>query len=187
MKQLITIYLLALFLALATSALAADGVQYASLDVQKILIAADEMKFASVDVQKILTHSYAGREANKQLEMNALKAEIEKNSREKELNKLLTELQKPSYALSETERSAKEKIYENKLQEYQQFIQKIAEEIRSENAELTSRIVRDIIKVVQDYGRQKGYLFIFFKNDSVLYLDDKVDVTDAILQALNAK
>ncbi|NVN92555.1 MAG: OmpH family outer membrane protein [Desulfuromonadales bacterium] len=187
MKQLVKIYMLALLLALATSALAADGVKYASLDVQKILMAADEVKIASVDVQKILNLSDAGKEAKRQLEMDVLKAEIEKNSREKELNKLKTELEKHGSSLSETERSAKEKVYENRLQEYQQFIQKTTEEIRSENSELTSRIVGDIIKVVRDYGRKKGFLFIFFKSDSVLYLDDKVDVTNAIMQALNEK
>jgi len=186
MRQLVTIYMLALALALATSALAADGVKYASLDMQKILVAADEVKFASVDVQKVLALSDAGKEATRQLEMNVLKAEIEKNSMEKELNKLKTELEKHGASLSEAERSANKKVYENRLKEYQQFIQKTTEEIRSENAELTNRIVVNIIKIVRDYGRKKGYLFIFFKNDSVLYLDDKVDVTDAILQALNS-
>jgi outer membrane protein len=186
MKQVVAIYMLALLLVLASSALAAGGVKYASLDVQKILIAADEAKFASVDVQKILTLSNAGKEAKAKLESDVLKAEMEKNSREKELNQLNNELEKQSVHLSETERSAKKKVYEHRLQEYQQFITKTTEEIRVENAELTNSIVGNIIKVVQEYGRQKGFRCIFFKNESMLYLDDKVDITDAILQALNA-
>ena len=186
MKQVVAIFTLALLLALASPALAANGVKYASLDVRKILMASDEAKFAFVDVQKILTLSYAGKEAKAKLDGDVLKAEMEKNSREQELNKLNAELEKQSVHLSETERIAKRKIYEQRFQEYQQFITKITEELRAENAELVNSVVVHIVKVVQDYGRKKGLLFIFFKNESMLYLDDKVDITDAILQAVNA-
>lgn len=186
MKQVVAHFTLALLLALASPALAAYGVKYASLDARNILMASDEAKFASVDVQKILTLSYAGKEAKAKLDGDVLKAEMEKNSREKELTRLNTELEKESAHLSETERSAKLKVYEHRLQEYQQFITKITEDIRAENAELINSIVGNIIKIVQDYGRKNGILCIFFKNESMLYLDDKVDITDAILQALNA-
>ena len=184
MKQVV--YLLALLLALASPAHAAYGMKYAASDVHNILIASDETKFASVDIQKILILSYAGKEAKAKLDSDVLKAEMEKNSREKELNKVKAELEKQSVLLSETERSTKQKAYEHSLQEYQQFVTKTAEELRVENAELTKRIVGNIVKVVQDYGRKKGLLCILFQNESMLYLDDKVDITGAILQAFNA-
>ena len=186
MKQVVALFTLALLLALASPVLAADGVKYASLDVRKILMASDEAKFAFVDVQKILTLSYAGKEAKAKFDSDVLKAEMEKNSREQELNKLNAELEKQSVHLSETERIAKQEIYEHKFQEYQQFVTKTTEELRAESAELVNSIVRTITNVVQDYGRKAGFLCIFFKNESMLYLDDKVDITDAILQALNA-
>ena len=186
MKQVVALFTLALSLALASSALAVNGVKYASLDVRNTLMASDEAKVASVDVQKILTLSYAGKEAKAKLDSDVLKAEMEKNTREQELNKLKVELEKQNVRLSETERIAKQKIYELRFQEYQQFITKTNEELRAENAELVNSIVGNIFKVVQDYGRKKGLLCIFFKKESMLYLDDKVDITDAILQALNA-
>jgi outer membrane protein len=186
MKQVVALFTLALVLALASSALAASGVKYASLDARKILMDSGEAKFAFVDVQKILTLSYAGKEAKAKLDSEVLKAEMEKNSREQELNKLKAELEKQSVHLPETERTARQKIYEHRFQEYQQFITKSTEELRAENGELVKSIVGNIVKVVQDYGRKKGSLCIFFKDESMLYLDDKVDITDAILQALNA-
>ncbi|EKD33743.1 MAG: hypothetical protein ACD_75C02608G0001 [uncultured bacterium] len=185
MKQVVTIYLLALLLALSP-AHAAHGAKHASSDVHNVLMAADEAKFASVDVQKILTLSYAGKDAKAKLDGDVLKAEMEKNSREKELNQLKAELEKQSAHLLETERIAKQKVYEHRLQEYQQFTRKINEELRTKNAELVNGIVVDIIKIVQDYGRKKGLLCIVFKNESMLYLDDKVDITEEILQAFNA-
>jgi len=185
MKQVV-LFTLALLLALASPVLAANGVKYAALDVQKILMASDEAKFAFVDVQKILTLSYAGKEAKVKLDSDVLKAEMEKNSREQELDKLKAEMEKRSVHLSETERIAKQKIYEHRFQEYQQFVTKTTEELRAENTELVNSIVRNIVKVVQNYGRKNGLLCIFFKNESMLYLDDKVDITDAILQTFNA-
>jgi len=169
MKQIVTVCILALSLALASSAFAAD-----------------EVKLGSVDVQKILILSDAGKEAKGRLDTKAGKIDREKNSREEELNKLKTELEKKGVSLSEKERSAKEKDYEQRLQEYQQFLTKAKEGIQAENIELTKRIAEDIFKVVQDYGRKKGYLFIFVKNDSMIYMDGKADLTDEILRALNA-
>jgi outer membrane protein len=157
-----------------------------SLALSSSAFADAEMKLGSVDVQKILLLSDAGKEARGQLDTKARKVDREKNSREDELNKLKTELEKQRVLLSEKERSARETVYEQRLQEYQQFVKKATEEIQAENAELTKRIAGDIFKAVQDYGRKKGYLFIFVKNDSMLYLDEKADLTAEILQALNA-
>lgn len=169
MKQIITVCMMALSLALASSAFAAG-----------------EVKLGSVDVQKILVLSNAGKEAKGKLDTKAGKVEKDKNTREAELNKLKTELEKQNVPLSGTERSAKEKVYAQRLQEFQQFLNKAKEEFQAENTELTKRIAEDIYKVVQDYGRKKGYLFIFVKNESMIYLDGKADLTDEILQALNA-
>jgi len=169
MKQIVMVCMFVLSLALASPAFAAD-----------------EVKLGSVDVQKILTLSDAGKEARVQLDTKAGKIDREKKSREEELNKLKTDLEKQRVLLSETERNAKETAYEQRLQEYEQFVNKAKEELQAENVELTKRIAGDIFKIVQDYGRKKGYLFIFVKNDSMMYLDEKVDLTNEILQALNA-
>jgi outer membrane protein len=169
MKQVVMVCVFALSLALAFSAFAAD-----------------ELKLGSVDVQKILDQSDAGKEAKGKLDTKARKTVMEMASREDELKQLKTELEKQSVLLAVMERSAKETVYVQRLQEYQQFVEKANQDIQKEKTELTKRIVGDIIKVIQDYGRKKGYFLIVVKNDGMLYLDDKVDLTDAILEALNA-
>jgi len=156
-----------------------------SLALVSSAFAGDEVKLGSVDVQKILALSDAGKEARGLLDTKAGKLEREKNSREVELNKMKTELEKQSVLLSETERSVKEKAYEQRLKEYQQFVDKAKEDLQAENLDLTKRIAGDIIRVVHEYGRKKGYTCIFVKNDSMLYLDEKADLTDEILKAVN--
>ena len=146
---------------------------------------AAEAKIASVDVQKILVLSDAGKEAKEQLALKAGKYENEKNAREEELKKLKADLEKQSVLLSETARNTKEKDYQQKLKEYQRFLKDAQDDLQAKNDEYTNKIVEDIVNVVQDYGRKNGYSFIFVKNDSMIYADDKADLTDEVLKLFN--
>ena len=146
-----------------------------------------ESKVGSVDVQKILLLSEAGKDAKEQLALKAAKYEAEKNVKEEELKKLKTELEKQSVLLSESARNAKEKDYQQKLKEYQRFLKDAQDDLQAKNDELTNRIVEEIVRVVQDFGRKNGYTFVFVKNESMIYIDDKVDLTDELLKQFNAQ
>jgi outer membrane protein len=169
MKRNITALVVTLTLALASAAFGADG-----------------PKLGSVDIQKILLNSEAGKEAKEQLAVRANKYEGEKNSREEELKKLKTELEKQNVLLSESTRSAKEKDYQQKLKEYQRFLKDAQDDLQGKNDELTNKIVEAIVKIIQDYGRKNGYTILFVKNDGMIYVDEKADLTDDILKAFNA-
>lgn len=168
MKRIITAFALALSLALAPAAFGAEGVKLGSVDIQKVLILSD-----------------AGKQAKEQLAAKGNKYETEKNSREEELKKLKGELEKQSVLLSETARGAKEKDYQQKLKEYQRFLKDAQEDLQAKNDELTNQIVEEIVKTIQEYGKNNGYSFIFVKNDSMIYLDEKSDVTEEILKVFN--
>ena len=169
MKRMLTAVALTIFLAAVPAAFGAEGV-----------------KFGSVDVQKVLVLSDYGKEAKEQLSARGNKYEGEKNSREEELKKLKGELEKQSVLLSESARSAKEKDYQQKLKEYQRFLKDAQEDLQGKNDELTNKIVEEIVKIIQEYGKKNGYSCILVKNDGMVYLDEKVDLTDEILKAFNA-
>ena len=167
MRTIITTVFFALTVAMAAVAGAAD------------------MKLASVDVQKVLVLSNAGKEAKEQLSLKAGKYENEKNAKEEELKKLKADLEKQSVLLSESARNTKEKDYQQKLKEYQRFLKDAQDDLQAKNDEFTNKIVEDIVKVIQEYGRKNGFSFIFVKNDSMIYTDDKSDLTDEILKIFN--
>ena len=169
MNKILASVVLSLSLALAPAAFAADGVKLGSVDIQKVLILSD-----------------VGKEAKEQLAAKGNKYEGEKNTREDELKKLKGELEKQSVLLSESARSAKEKDYQQKLKEYQRFLKDAQDDLQAKNDELTNRIVEEIVKFIRGYGKQNGYSAIFVKNDSMVYVDEKVDLTDEILKAFNA-
>lgn len=164
-------FIVALFLILALplSALAADGA-----------------KVGSVDIQKVLLTSEAGKEAKDQLSQRASKYESEKNSKEAELKKLKGELESQSAVLNEAARGAKERDYQQRLKEYQRFLKDAQEDLQAKNDEFTGRIVDEIVKIAQEYGRKNGYTAIFVKSETMIYLDPAADVTDEVLKAFNA-
>ena len=168
MKKLLCAVTLMLTLVIASAACAADGV-----------------KLGSVDIQKVLILSEAGKEAKEQLAAKGNKYEAEKNSREEDLKKLKGELEKQSVLLSESARGAKEKDYQQKLKEYQRFLKDAQDDLQAKNDELTNRLVEEIVKIVQGYGKMNGFSYIFVKNDSMVYADEKNDLTDEILKAFN--
>ncbi len=169
MKRIIIALVLALSLPLASGAFGADGI-----------------KLGSVDIQKVLLMSDAGKEAKEQLAAKANKYEGEKNAKEEELKKLKGELEKQSVLLAEAARSAKEKDYQQKLKEYQRFLKDAQDDLQAKNDELTNKIVEEIVKGIQSYGKQNGYTMIFVKNEGMVYVNEQADLTDEILKTFNA-
>ncbi|WP_026841538.1 OmpH family outer membrane protein [Citrifermentans bremense] len=148
--------------------------------------AADGGKFGSVDIQKVLLMSDAGKEAKEQLGQKAAKYEGEKNSKEGELKKLKGELESQGVVLNESARGAKERDYQQRLKEYQRFLKDAQDDLQAKNDEFTGKIVDEIVKVAQDFGRKNGYTFILVRNETMIYLDPSADVTDEVLKAFNA-
>lgn len=169
MKRLIWAVMLLLLCALPLAAQAADG-----------------SKIGSVDIQKVLLISEAGKEAKDQLGQRASMYEAAKNSKEEELKKLKAELEKQGIVLSESARSAKEREYQQQLKEYQRFLKDAQEDLQAKNDEFTGKIVDEIVKVAQDYGRKNGFTAIFVKSESMIFLDEKADITEAVLKQFNA-
>lgn len=168
MRKLVFALVLSVLVALAVPAVAAEG------------------KLGTVDMQKILLLSEAGKDAKEQLSIKAAKYEAEKNVKEEDLKKLKGELEKQSVLLSESARITKEKDYQQKLKEYQRFMKDAQDDLQAKNDEFTNRIVEEIVKVVQEFGKKNGYAYIFVKNESMLYMDEKADLSDEILKQFNA-
>jgi len=148
-------------------------------------LAADGAKIGSVDVQKVLLTSDAGKEAKEQLGQRAAKYETDKNSKEAELKKLKGELESQGTVLNESARGAKERDYQQRLKEYQRFLKDAQEDLQAKNDEFTSRIVDEIVKVAQSYGRNHGFTAIFVKNETMIYLDPTADITEDVLKSFN--
>jgi len=150
-------------------------------------IAAEIVKIGTVDIQKVLFNSDAGKVAKEQLAGKISKHEAEKNSREDELKKLKAELEKQNILLNESARNAKEKDYQQKLKEYQRFIKDVNDELQAKDEELKNKIIEEAFKTTQEFGRKNGFSLIVAKSEMLMYMDEKIDITDEVVKMLNSK
>jgi len=148
---------------------------------------AADLKLGYIDMQRALNGSEQGKEAKEQLAAKVKKYQEEINVKQEDLKKLKDDLEKQGMLLSDSARAAKEKEYQNKLKDVQRFAKDAEDELRSKDEELTRRIFEGMTKIIQEHGRKNGYTFIFLKNDTMIYADEKAsDLTDEILKRFNA-
>jgi outer membrane protein len=146
-----------------------------------------DLKIGYVDVQKVLNLSDAGKDAKDQLAGRVKKYQEEINGKQEELKKLKEEIEKQGVLLSESARGAKEKDYQQRLKEFQRFTKDAQEELQGKDEEYTRKILEEIEKMVQEYGRKNGFTFIFVRNETMIFSDEKADLTEPVLKALNAQ
>lgn len=147
---------------------------------------AAEVKLGYIDMQRALNTSEAGKEAKEQLAARVKKYQDEINSKQEEIKKLKDDLEKQGMLLSESVRATKEKDYQQRLKEFQRFTKDAQDELQGKDEEFTRKILEGMEKVIQEFGRKNGYTFIFVKNEGMLFVDEKADLTDEVLKAFNA-
>lgn len=145
-----------------------------------------DLKLGYIDMQRALNASEAGKEAKEQLAARVKKYQEEINTKQEDIKKLKDELEKQGMLLSESARAAKEKDYQQRLKEFQRFTKDAQDELQAKDEEFTRKILESMEKVIQEFGRNSGYTFIFVRNEGMLFADEKADVTEEVLKLLNA-
>ena len=146
-----------------------------------------EMKIAYVDLQKALNLSKAGVQAKSEINDLVKKYEAEFKGKQDELLKMKTDLDKQASLLSETARTEKEREYQKNVVEIQRFQKDVKDELQLKDTEHTKRILNELFEILQKIGKDGGYTLILEKNEgAVIYADNSIDVTDALIKAYDA-
>jgi len=147
-----------------------------------------EVKLGYVDLQKALNLSEAGKAAKEKIQKKVKEHEGAIDARQKELKKLKDELEKQALLLSEEARSAKERDYQQKLKEFQRYTKDIQDELQQQDADFTRQILAELFDVIKQIGEKEGYTMILEQSESsLLYADDKIDLTDRLIKAYDAQ
>ncbi|MDD2850466.1 MAG: OmpH family outer membrane protein [Desulfuromonadaceae bacterium] len=147
---------------------------------------AADVKIGYIDMQRALSSSEAGKEAKEQLAAKVKKYQEEINLKQEDLKKIKENLEKQGILLTDSVRATKEKDYQNKLKDFQRFTKDAQDELQGKDEELTRKIYEGIAKISQEFGQKNSYSFILIKNDTMLFADEKVDVTDEVLKLYNS-
>lgn len=99
----------------------------------------------------------------------------------------LYEKERSKYSKKELE--LKQQLLGNKQQQINNYQQAIQKQIQTEDKKATQTVVNDINDFVKEYGKKKGYKIIFGASGSgnIMYADKSADLTEMVLEGLNAE
>ena len=143
-------------------------------------VLAKEIKMGYVNLGKTFDEYGKTKQADAVLEKKSAEKEVERQKMVDEISKLKDEFE----LLNEKVKKEKQAVIDEKLKKLQEFVNATREELAKERDVLVTDIVKEIDKVIQDYGKQNGYTVIL--NDRVLvYGESALDITEDIIVILN--
>jgi len=149
---------------------------------------AQQLKIAYVDLQRALNESLAGKDAKEKFAQEVKKIEQKINERKEEIRRLTELLERQSMMLNEEVRRQKEKDLMKKQRDYERFVKDSKDELQLKDAELTQKILKELAQLIEKYGRENNYTFIFERNATfLLYATPALDLTDKIIALYDAQ
>jgi len=139
-------------------------------------------KFAYVDLTKVFSEYVKTKDFDKALGERQKAYEAE---RDKMINEL-KQLQDKMNLLSDKEKEAKRPDLETKVKNFQDVDRQKQADLRKEQDEKMKELLKDINDAIKQFAEKEGYTLIF--NDRILvYQDKNLDITDKIIDIVNAK
>lgn len=154
-----------------------------------ISLLAQDVKIGYIDSIKIFAEYKETQEAEQiyKKEVDAWKAQAA--SMEQAIVKLQDELKAQSLMLSEEKQREKKLELDQKMQDYQAFMQDTFGDdglAARRNKELTQPIVDKINEILENMGNEEGYSVIFdVANANIVWASKALDLTERVLEELN--
>ena len=153
--------------------------------------AAAEVKIGYIDTVKIFANFKETIEAEEiyKKEVEVWKKQAEEM--EADLARMREEIQSQSLMLSAEKLEEKKLIFDQRMKEYQKFMQDIFGEngeAARRNKELTEPIVEKINGVIEIVAEEEGFTLVLDSSQGVIvYADKEIDITDMIIARLEVQ
>jgi outer membrane protein len=152
---------------------------------------AADLLIGFVNSERIFQEYHGTKEAQTEFNADLQKWEQDLEARKLELQKLMEVYVSQSLILSEPRRRQFEEEIQTKRSELDGFVRDIwgpTGKVSQRNEQLMQPILERMNEVLQKIGEERGFSIIFDAADgNVVYADRALDLTDEVLQALNAE
>jgi len=149
---------------------------------------ADDVKIGYVDLQRALNDSNAGKRARDEFKVQVDKAQASLKKQKDELDGLREQLEKKSLVMKDEERRNMEKELARKGRDFERAYKDSQADLQAKDNELTAGILRDLQKVIKEYGDKESYTLILENSsNAVLYGAKDADLTDQIIKIYDAR
>jgi outer membrane protein len=149
-----------------------------------------EIKTAYVDTSELMKEYTATKDLDAKYKAKGeekgrqLQAEIERFKQE------ASSFQAQAQAKGQAWAQQKGAELQKREQQLAQAQQALAQELQQEGGTEMDSLVMNVKKTIKAYGKEKGYTYIYGTGDtnaSILYAEDKLDITKDIIKLLNDK
>jgi len=147
---------------------------------------ADPVKIGVVDLQKILETSNSGKAAQNELKAQRDKMQADMKQRGNEIQEIESRMQREAMVMSKETREEKEREHRIKVSDFQALQRKYQGDLQEIERKLMGRLQTEITSLVSDIAKKEGYLLVI-SNIGVIYSLPSTDITERLIQELNAK
>jgi outer membrane protein len=151
-----------------------------------LAVGADAPKIAVVNLQTVLETSVAGKAAQNELKSQKDKLEADLKQKGGELQELEKRMQREAMVMSKETREDKERELRIKASDFQALQKKYRSDLQDLERRLMGQLQKDISELVGEIAKKEGYQLIV-STIGVLYSQPAMDITNRLIQDLNAK
>jgi outer membrane protein len=146
---------------------------------------AADLKIGVINVQKIIVSCVSGKAAKERFDVKMKELQGGFKQEEDALKVLQDEIKKKSSAWSEEKKADKMREYQKNGRELQAKTEDARFEMKQLQDKELEPILKALEKVVEKYGKEKGYTAILDSKNGVVYFNEAIEVSEAIVQKLN--
>jgi outer membrane protein len=148
--------------------------------------AAAAEKIGFINMRTIIQESEAGKKVFADFKKMFEQKKSEIGKKEEDLKKLRDELDKQKSVLTAEAFQEKETNFQVKLRDYQRLVKDTNDELAAKEQMMTSKLIPEVLQVVESVGKKEGYTAILDLNNPVIvYHDTKDDLTKKIIDEYN--
>jgi outer membrane protein len=170
----------------STKAMFATGIAVLLLLSGGPAFSADPVKIGVVDLQKILETSNSGKAAQNELKVQRDKMQVDMKQRGNEIQEIESRMQREAMVMSKETREEKEREHRIKVSDFQALQRKYQSDLQEVERKLMGKLQSEITSLVSDIAKKDGYLLVI-SNIGVIYALSSTDITERLIQELNAK
>lgn len=147
---------------------------------------ADVAKIGIVDFQRLFKMSSAGKKAAAEIKNRHQELEADLKKKGEEIEAAKNKLEREALVISRENREEREREIRIKINDIKSLEKRYRAEMRELEQRIVGQIQEDVLKIINEMGKQEGFLLILEKRDAgVMYSPNTIDITDRLIQKYN--
>lgn len=148
----------------------------------------DELKIGYVDLHRALEESERGQEITEELRQEFEQRQQQLDEEQQEVLERQQEMEQQAPMMSEEARQQEGMELQQEMQQLQETYLELQNELAQLEAEATQELFEDMQSVARQIGEERGFSMIIEQTEtSVLYAVDGLDLTDEVIERIDAQ